>query len=128
MTFFEDGDELVSTWSPGPQFQGFLDVLHGGIQSTVMDEIASWVVFVKLDTAGVTFRLNTRYRAPVRISKGAITLRARLVGQKRNIATIEVILLDGEGNKCSESTVDYFVLPRDKAEIEFHFPGKEAFY
>jgi hypothetical protein len=34
---------------------------------------------------------------------------------------------DGEGNKCSEGKVEYFVLSREKAETEFHFPGKEAF-
>jgi acyl-coenzyme A thioesterase PaaI-like protein len=94
----------------------------------MMDEIASWVVFVKLDTAGVTYRLNTRFRVPVRISKGAVTLRARLVEQRRNIASIQVVFLDGEGEKCSESTVDYFLIPREKAEKEFHYPGKEAFY
>ncbi|MEN8156352.1 MAG: PaaI family thioesterase [Bacteroidota bacterium] len=128
MAFFEDGEEVVSTWRPGTQFQGFHDILHGGIQSTLMDEIASWVVFVKLKTVGVTYRLNTRFKAPVRISSGEITLRARFVEQRRNIATIKVELLDGEGKKCSESVVDYFLIPQEKAEKEFHYPGKEAFY
>ena len=128
MEFYEDGEEVVSTWSPEHHFQGFHDVLHGGIQATMMDEIASWVVFIKLDTAGVTYRLNTRYRAPVRISRGEITLRARFIEQKRSIAVMEVVLLDGEGNKCSEGTVDYFLLPRERAVRELHYPGKEAFY
>ena len=128
MEFFKHGDEIVSTWSPGEDFQGFHDILHGGIQATMMDEIASWVVFIMLDTAGVTYRLQTTYRKPVRISKGAITLKAKLKEQKRRIASIEVSLLDGEGTTCSESQVEYFVLPREKAEKEMHFPGKEAFY
>lgn len=128
MEFYEDGEEVVSTWYPEDDYQGFHDVLHGGIQATLMDEIASWVVFIKLDTAGVTYRLNTRFRVPVRISRGVVTLRARFVEQRRNIAIIEAVLLDGEGNKCSEGTVDYFLLTREKAEKELHFPGKEAFY
>lgn len=128
MEFQEQGDEIVSIWAPAENYSGFHDVLHGGIQATMMDEIASWVVFLKLDTAGVTYRMETRYRKPVRISKGPITLRAKLSGQKRSIATIGVELMDGEGNICSESQVDYFVLPRLKAEKEMHFPGKEAFY
>ena len=76
----------------------------------------------------MTYRLQTRYRKPVRISKGTITLRAKLAHLHRNIATIEVILTDGEGLTCSEGQVEYYVLPRDKAEKEMHFPGKEAFY
>jgi acyl-coenzyme A thioesterase PaaI-like protein len=128
MEFFEDGEEVISTWIPGDRFQGFRDVLHGGIQATMMDEIASWVVFVKLGTAGVTYRLSTRYRSPVIISKGPVTLRARLLGKMRNIASIGVVLEDGEGRACSEGTVEYFVLPPGKAEQELHYPGRDAFY
>jgi len=85
------------------------------------------VVFVILETAGLTYRLQTTFRKPVRISKGPLTLRAKLKEQNRRIASIEVSLLDGEGTPCSESMVEYFVLPREKAEKEMHFPGKEAF-
>ncbi len=128
MEFHEQGEEIVSTWTPGGNYQGFHDILHGGIQATMMDEIASWVVFMKLDTAGVTYAMKTRYRKPVRISNGAVTLRAKLSEQKRSIAFIEVTLIDGSGIPCSEALVEYFVLPRIKAEKEMHFPGKEAFY
>jgi len=128
MEFFEDGEEIVSTWMPGMDYQGFHDILHGGIQATMMDEIASWVVFLKLDTAGVTYQIRSRYKKPVHISKGAVTLRARLGEQRRNIASIEVILQDGTGNLCSEGLVDYFVLSREKAESEMHYPGREFFY
>jgi hypothetical protein len=128
MEFFEEGDEIISTWSPGLDYQGFHDVLHGGIQATMMDEIASWVVFSKLDTAGVTYQMKTRFKKPVHISKGPVTLRARLLSQRRNIASIEVTLLDGEGKQCSESVVDYFLISREKAEKEMHYPGRESFY
>jgi len=128
MEFFEDGNELVCNWEPEGQFAGFHDVLHGGIQATMIDEIASWVVMVKLDTSGVTYRLNTKYREAVRISKGGVVLRARLIGQRRNIVTIAVELRDGEGKLCSEGTADYFIFPRERAVTEFHYPGKEAFY
>jgi acyl-coenzyme A thioesterase PaaI-like protein len=94
----------------------------------MMDEIASWLVFVKLGTAGVTYRMKTRYRRPVHISRGPITLRATMVQQQRNIATIEVTLLNGDGIQCSEGLVDYFLMPPGKAEKEMHYPGKEAFY
>jgi acyl-coenzyme A thioesterase PaaI-like protein len=127
MEFYKEKDEIVSTWTPGVNYQGFHDILHGGIQATMMDEIASWVVFVILETAGLTYRLQSTYRKAVVISKGPITLRAKLKEQKRRIASIEVSLHDGEGTLCSESLVDYFVFTREKAEKEMHFPGREAF-
>lgn len=128
MEFYEDGEELVSTWEPSSDFQGFHDILHGGIQATMMDEIASWVVFVQLDTAGVTYRMKTNYRRPVHISRGTVTLRARAGQQQRNIISIEVNLYDGAGSICSEGLVEYFLFPRERAIREMHYPGKKAFY
>ena len=127
MEFFKDGDELVCRWDPVEHYQGFYDILHGGIQATMMDEIASWVVFVILDTAGVTYQLNTRFRKPVHISKGLITVRATLVKQQKRVAEIEARLYDGDNVLCAESQANYFVMPYEKAVSDFHFPGKDAF-
>ncbi|MEA3462712.1 MAG: PaaI family thioesterase [Bacteroidota bacterium] len=127
MEFYKDNDEIVSKWDPIEHYQGFHDLLHGGIQATMMDEIASWVVFLMLDTAGVTYRLNTRFRKPVYISKGIITVRASLVQHQKRIAEIEARLYDGSELLCAEGVANYFVMPRDKAVNDFHFPGKEAF-
>ena len=127
MEFFKEEDEIVCKWQANDHFQGFHDILHGGIQSTMMDEIASWVVFIFLDTAGVTYQLNTRFRKPVHISKGTLTIRAKLLKQEKRVAEIEAFLYDGENVLCSESVLKYFVMPREKAVDELHFPGKEAF-
>ena len=127
MEFFKEEDEIVCKWQVNDHFQGFHDILHGGIQSTMMDEIASWVVFIFLDTAGVTYQLSTRFRKPVHISKGTLTIRAKLLKQEKRVAEIEAFLYDGENVLCSESVLKYFVMPREKAVDELHFPGREAF-
>ena len=128
LDFIEEGEEIISFWNPEKRFEGWKNVLHGGIQATLMDEIASWVVLVKIGTGGVTYRLNAKYRKPVYIDKGVITLRALLKGIKRNIAEIHVRLIDGTGQSCSEAVVEYFVLPEEKARTEMHYPGKDAFF
>ena len=50
MEFFEDGDDIVAFWKPQGTYQGWLRTLHGGIQTTLMDELAGWVVLRKLQT------------------------------------------------------------------------------
>jgi len=128
MEFFEDGDEIVSTWDPVRYYQGFINMLHGGVQSTMMDEIASWVVFIKAQSGGVTSRLTSRFRKPVMLNEGPITLRASLVEQSRNIAEIHIKLFNGKDELCAESTAEYFILSSEKARKEMNFPGIEAFY
>ena len=62
MTFSEDGDDITCSWEPDLRFAGYGGIVHGGIQATLHDEIASWVVFVKLSTAGFTERFEIDYR------------------------------------------------------------------
>lgn len=128
MEFFEEGDEILSIWKPDNKFEGFNNVLHGGIQATLMDEIASWVVFVKLKTGGFTSSLNVNYLNNVLIDKGDITLRASLKEMEKNIAHISVSLSDGRGKCCSEAVASYFTLPEKIAAAKLRYPGIDSFY
>lgn len=61
MEFYEDGDDIVAYWEPEAHYQGWLNTLHGGILTTLMDELAGWVVLRKLQTSGMTSRLDARF-------------------------------------------------------------------
>lgn len=115
MEFYEDGDEIVSFWHPSEHYQGWIDTLHGGIQSTLIDEIASWVVFRKLQTTGVTTKLEVNFRKPVLTTDNLITLRARLTEKKRNIAFIDVSLMNSREEVCTEGRAIYFTFGEGKA-------------
>ncbi len=121
MEFYEDGADIVSLWQPRSEYQGWLNTLHGGIQSVLLDEICGWVVMRKLQTGGVTSRMEMRYLHPVPTTGGPITLRARIAGQRRNVYTIEAELLDAEGRLCTQATCTYFTFPPEKARRDMHF-------
>ncbi len=121
MEFYEDGDRIVSRWKPRPEFQGWVDTLHGGIQATLADEISSWVVFRKFQTSGVTSRMKVRYLKPIHTSEDHITLQATVVRQRRNIVDIEVKIFNSQDQLCTEALCIYFLFPKEKAHEEFHF-------
>ena len=127
MQFFEEGEEIVSTWEPVRDYQGYHNVLNGGIQATLMDEIASWVVYVKLKTAGFTSRADVRYRKTVFTDGGAVTLRARCTAMRRNLADIEVRLFDSGNTLCAEGLFTYFTYSAEKAREHMFYPGEDAF-
>ena len=62
LEFWEDGREVVSFWNPKQFLQSYPKVVHGGIQSTLLDEIAGWVVYVKCGTVGLTSELKVKFR------------------------------------------------------------------
>ena len=125
MEFFEDGDDIVSLWQPRPEYQGWLNTLHAGIQSVLLDEICGWVVMRKLQTAGVTSKMETRFLHPVSTEEPQLTLRAHITAQRRNIVTIEATLADSSGRICSQAVCTYFTFPSVKAEQDMHFCGCE---
>jgi acyl-coenzyme A thioesterase PaaI-like protein len=122
MSFAEEGEELVCFWDPNPRFAGYGGIVHGGIQATLHDEIASWVVFVKLSTAGFTERLEMDYRNPVRVDSGKLALRSHLERLEGNKAFIRTSLFDGKGKLGSESLAVYFTLPQRIARKKMAFP------
>ncbi len=128
LEFWEDGDTIVSKWNPCRKYEGWVGVVHGGIQATLLDEIAAWVVMVKLKTAGVTSEMNVQYLKPVKVSKGELTIKGHLTSQQKRIAKIACTLYDGAGNECAKAEVSYFVFPEKVAKARYSYPGIETFY
>lgn len=128
MEFVDEGEYLCSYWTPRDQFQGYKNLLHGGIQATLMDELAAWYISTKMGTGGVTARMETRYKKPVYTDKGPLKLRASLKESNNRIATILVELYNNNGELGSTGTIEYFILNPEKAKETLMYPGKEAFY
>lgn len=121
LELFEDGDDIVSEWHPGQNYQGWIDTLHGGVISTLLDEVAGWVVFRKLQSSGFTVRLNVKFRKQVLTTEDKVTVRGRLVEMKRNYATIHCELTNTKGELCDEAEAIYCVLPQDENnKMHFH--------
>lgn len=128
LEFWEDGSEIVSFWNPPKSLQSYPKVVHGGIQSTLMDEIAGWLVYVKCGTVGLTAEMNIRYKKPLYIDNGKVEIRAVLISQNSRFAEIATRLIDGNSIICAEGTVKYYLLSEDDAKKKYNYPGKNAFF
>lgn len=127
LEFWEDGDEVLANWEPKHEMMGWTNVVHGGIQATLMDEVSGWLVYVKCATAGVTAELNVKYRKPVMMDKGPVTVRAKLLERNKRLATIET-RLECNGELCAEGLLKFFLYPETLAREKFYYPGVAAFF
>jgi len=125
LTFYEDGDDIVSVWQPKFQFQGWHNTLHGGIQSLLMDEIAAWTVAKKLQTTGVTSKMEVRFRKALYTTDKYIVIRASISEIKRNFAVIKVAIYNHTNELCASAECTYFTFTKEKAE-EMKFFGCEV--
>lgn len=123
LDFWEDGEDVVSQWTPTADYQGWIDTLHGGVQSLLLDEVAGWVVTRKLQTTGVTSKMEVQYVKPISTYDSLLTIRARISRQMRNVAFIEGEIYNAHGEVCTKATLTYFCASRQKAEETMGFCG-----
>ena len=128
MEFYEDGDDIVSIWHPEKHFQGWVDTMHGGILSTLIDEVCGWVVTRKKQTSGFTTALNVRFRKSVSTNESQLTIRAHIAEQRRNLLFIHAEVLNTQGEVCTEGDATYFLMPEERAKemgfIHCHVEGE----
>ena len=65
LQFWAEGETVMGRWEPGTNYEGWKGVVHGGIQTTMMDEAAGWWVSYNRQIAGVTSKLEVKYHKPV---------------------------------------------------------------
>ncbi len=123
LEFWEEGDDIVTQWHPDRDYQGWIDTLHGGVQAMLMDEVGGWVVTRKLQTTGVTSKMEVQYLKPISTSERVLTIRGHIVRQMRNVAFIETQIEDSAGEVCTKSTLVYFCASKQKAEETMGFTG-----
>lgn len=107
-----DTHTVSSLIRPGSLFDGFPGILHGGIQATLLDEIAFWGVLARHGKSGLTKDLQLNYR-----KKCPTDIPIRAVGSvgliERHVAAVDVLLENPENQVVFTSgTVRYFIPPR----------------
>jgi acyl-coenzyme A thioesterase PaaI-like protein len=95
MTFTDEGEDYVCHWHPEAHHQGWSQILHGGLVSTLLDEVMTWRL-VSRGINVVTAEVTVRLKAPTPLDQ-ELTIRARVVSQRRRLYEVEgeITLPDG---------------------------------
>ncbi len=81
---FEQQDGVFFTrFIPGKMHQGYKDFLHGGIASTVLDEVMARLLIDIHGLMVVTAKMEVRFRKPVPI-ESEVTVSAKYTGSEGN--------------------------------------------
>ncbi len=65
LEFYSLGDKVCTDVTLGKHHEGWDGVVHGGIISTLLDEIMSWAIMYSQKVFLVTRRMNIKYVKPV---------------------------------------------------------------
>jgi len=107
---FADTDAgLTTTIAFDGRFQGYHDVVHGGLVSTVLDETMV-TLLNRMGVVALTAELTVRFLSPVMVGE-PITFTARLVESRRNVHRMEAEATR-DGELVARSTARFIAVGR----------------
>ncbi len=62
----EDGSGIWAPFTPAREQEGYMGMVHGGIITTVLDEVMAWSLY-QLDIWAVTGRMSMAFKRPVEV-------------------------------------------------------------
>lgn len=115
-----DSGELLGTFRPLPEHQGYPGRLHGGIASTLLDETIGRAVSIGDPHAwGVTVELTVRFRKPIPLDSDVRAIGRITRDSSRLFEGAGEILLE-DGSVAVEATGKYLKMPIEQiAEGDF---------
>lgn len=114
LRFTTDGKIVQTRFRLGPAHIGFHGIVHGGILTTVLDEIMVWACAVPTRRFAVCAELTVRFLNPARPEDEIIAAGEMLVNRKNRIFEAKAALADPLGRKFAEATGKYLPIPKNE--------------
>ena len=108
--FYEE-NKVKAEFKPTRNLQGFQDILHGGITTTVMDEAMAKVINLQ-GIKAVTAEINVRFKQAVPVEKEYI-VQGVLQKQKKKIIFTESFLKDKNDNLYASATAKFMEIENE---------------
>ena len=110
----EERQEVTTQYRPEEYLRGQGKILHGGIQSGILDEIMGWTSFLATNQMAVTTELKLSFLKPVLICGKAIQARCKTIRHEGNKVYLEASLTNNDNIVCTTATGIYHVLSAEK--------------
>ena len=114
MTFYDNGDDVVESHYTIPElFQGYPGIVHGGVQASILDEIAGRISLIEdMHAFMMSVRLDVKYRHPVPTEEPLrIIAKREYLSDRFGQAHCMIYLPDGQ--LASEASVKLVRLPEE---------------
>ncbi len=112
--FYRVGDSICTDITVGKYHEGWQNVTHGGIISTLLDEVMSWTIMYFKKVFFVTRKMEIKYIKPVLIET-PLTATGWLIDDSEppKIRT-RAEIRDDKGSLLVRSSGEFVVLPEEK--------------
>ncbi len=104
--FYYENGKAIGEYVVGDHFQGYKDILHGGILSTLLDEVMIKSILAQ-DILTVTCEIKVRFKKPVKIGQ-RLFLEGKPTGDKGKIILAQGEIKDEAGEVVASAEGKFF--------------------
>ena len=106
-----------TTWTPGPDFVGWEEKVHGGILATLLDEVMAWAPS-SFDSWAVTAEMRIRYRSPANPGE-RLTAEGNVTKRRRRIYDVHGEVRGEDGRVVAEADGRFLgASPSEKRDLK----------
>src|SRR5215212_1650208 len=106
LRFAPHGEGVKASFVPGPEHQGFEDVVHGGIISTILDEAMAWAT-AHAGVWAMTGDMRVRFRRPLNIGEPTVVT-ARVSGVRGHfVTTASELVVESDASPVATATATF---------------------
>jgi uncharacterized protein (TIGR00369 family) len=109
-----------TTWTPGPDFVGWEDKVHGGLLATLLDEVMAWAPS-SYDSWAVTAEMNIRFRSPANPGE-SLSAKAWVDQRRRRIYHVRGEIHGADGRLVAQAEGRFLgATPSAKADLKARY-------
>lgn len=108
LKFHLEGDTVYTVFTPNDCYEGYPGIMHGGITSTILDEVMSNAI-VAIGLRAFTGKLEVRFRHNVPINQ-PIRAEGRITARRGRVIDTEGCIILENGEIAAESTARFMVI------------------
>ncbi|MFP3913145.1 MAG: PaaI family thioesterase [Desulfobacteraceae bacterium] len=114
LEFYRLGDRVCADFIPHKNHEGWENITHGGIVSTLLDEVMSWTVITLKKTLLLTRKMELKYVRPVPVGM-PLGVSGRLVdGVSEPLVRVRGEIRDSEDRLLVKSTGEFVMVTAEK--------------
>ncbi len=113
LKFYRLGEYVCSDVILGKYYAGWENMAHGGIVSTLLDEVMSWTIIYFLRDFFVTKKMEVRYIRPVPLEE-EVRVRGRIVEPVKRGVRAQGEILDMSQKILARASADFAFVPKER--------------
>jgi len=117
LQFYRHGDTVCTEITLGKYHEGWENMAHGGIISTILDEVMSWTILYFKRNFFVTRKMDIKYVKPVSVGEPLTVMGRLLDDSKPPKIKVRADMRDKEGKLLVRSHGEFVEIPKKRLNL-----------